>query len=295
MGSTWRQYYYSGLRIASEWEIEQWAAFEQPISGSIDLTIRNCDSNFRTATEDYLHDLPEIGRFVLRGGTEIIVIPKAEVDQRLVNMFLTASAWGVLCYQRGIHLLHCSAIRLRAQAFAFSGNSGSGKSTLAAWLGVRGYETICDDTCRLETVDDRICLYPSARWFKLWPESLWVLGREQNSLEPETPDFDKFQIPMPGSAIVEPQPLGAVYLLGWGDLSLQRLIGAEAVRAFLESATYRPEYLDPLGKKQAFIQNAIQLVDRVPVYKLQRPRDLSAMDDTTEVLERHWNDEYPQA
>jgi len=99
---------------------------------------------------------------------------------------------------------------------------------------------------------------------------------------------------MPTNAIVDPQPLGAVYLLDCGDLGLQRLRGAAAVASFLESATYRPEFLDPLCRRHAFIQSAIQIVCRVPIYKLFRPHDLAAMDDTIELLERHWNDEYPQ-
>jgi hypothetical protein len=294
MSSARRHYFYSGLHIDSEWAIDQWAAFEQPYPVPPDLTIRSGEPDYQVEAEDYLHEVPTVACFVLRGGREVVVIKEGGVEPDLVNVYLTATVWGAVCYQRGLHLLHGSAIRVKGKAFVFSGHSGAGKSTLAAWMTMRGYETICDDTCRLETIDHQVCIYPSARRFKLWGESIRALGWESNAFEQETPEVDKFQLPMPGDAIVDPQPLAAVYFMGWGELRLVRLKGAEAVRAFLESATYRPEFLDPLDRRQEFIQSVIQVASRVPVYNLFRPHDLSAMDNTIEMLERHWNDEYPQ-
>jgi hypothetical protein len=43
-----------------------------------------------------------------------------------------------------------------------------------------------------------------------------------------------------------------------------------------------------MGQLAAYTRHCLELVRRVPVWELKRPRDLSAMDKTVKLLEDHW-------
>ncbi len=55
--------------------------------------------------------------------------------------------------ERGLTILHASAITIGERAFVIVGNSGSGKSTLAGCLAAMGAGFICDDAAVLEPRD----------------------------------------------------------------------------------------------------------------------------------------------
>jgi len=69
-----------------------------------------------------------------------------------VRLYLLGSAWGALCYQRDLLVLHASAVRVDGRAVAFCGRPGMGKSTLAAWLAESGHALVSDDLARFETL-----------------------------------------------------------------------------------------------------------------------------------------------
>lgn len=285
-------YYHSGLIIASESAIDEWGQFEGPQhTEKHDISIHFSGEGLNDQVGDYRHEVPGVGCYVIRGDSEIVVIPESAADPAQLSLFLTASAWGALCYRRGLHVLHGSAVRVRGRVFAFSGHSGAGKSSIAAWLNRRGYKMIGDDICRLEIVGDRVVLYPSSRRLKLWDDALQALGKDSDGLSRVATKFDKFYLPTEGNSNVDPVVLDAIYLLEWGDLGLNRLTGGEAALRILRDTTYRSELLDP-KRKNSFIQNSIQIASRVPIYQLSRTRDLTVIDDTIALLERHWSDEF---
>ena len=257
-----------------------------------DIRIRLGAKDLPSEDGDFRTDVPGVGAYVVRGGSEIVVLPEEGVDRQQLNLYLTASVWGALCLQRGIQILHGSAIQAGGRVFAFSGHSGAGKSTMAAWLVRRRCEPFIDDTGRLEIVGERVVLYPSSRRLKLWGDTVRALGQVPDGLTQVAASFEKFYVPLPGQQPADPAPLDAIYLLSWGDLDLRCLTGAEALERFLGACTYRPEYLDPMGRKQALIRNSIRIVGKVPIYELSRPQDIGALDDSIALLERHWNDDF---
>ena len=57
------------------------------------------------------------------------------------------------------------------------------------------------------------------------------------------------------------------------------------MRHFVSAATYRGALLEPMGKFGAYWRQCLEVVRRVPVWELQRPRDLAAMEQI--MLHRH--------
>ena len=163
---------------------------------------------------------------------------------------------------------------------------------MAAWLARQNYEVVSDDTSRLVVVGNEVVLYPSVRRVKLWKDTINGLGLSVEGLAQVATEFDKYYIPIPGPSTIDSQRLDGVYILAWGELGLRRLTGGEALRSFLDAATYRPEFLEPLGAKRSFVQNAISIVQHVPIFELSRPKDLNAISETVALLERQWKDDF---
>jgi hypothetical protein len=100
-----------------------------------------CDA---TAEEAYFFWEGE-GRFLVRGGREIIVEPAPGVDERVLRSVLLGVALGVLLHQRGLLTLHASAVVINGGAVAFIGRKGEGKSTMAAAFYARDSGVLADD------------------------------------------------------------------------------------------------------------------------------------------------------
>lgn len=290
-------YTYAGLRVVSDLPIPEWAGFEQPpSSGNADVCIALDGASeqepgmtpFITADE-YCFYAPEAGSYRVREGREIVVTPAPGAGWREVRLFLLGAAWGALCHQRGVLVLHASAVRVENAAVAFCAHAGMGKSTLAAWLTVHSYALVSDDLCRVDIpAQGQPTMYLSAPRLKLWRDALGALGWSSEPLDRDHFRFDKFHLPWTEDRAAQPLPLRAIYVLAWDEWSISRLTGQTALRRFVAAATYRGVLLEPMGQLSAHWGRCLELVRRVPVWELQRPRDLSAMDQTVALLTSHW-------
>ncbi len=296
MAQQWH-YSYCGLQVASELQIPEWDAFEQSRSSEVDVVISldskatpNAWGQDAVTANEYRFHVPQIGGYAVRDGREIIVAPAPEAEWRQVRPYLLGSAWGALCYQRGLLVLHASAMRVGNQAVAFCAPIGMGKSSLAAWLCARGYTLVADDLTRFDIPDDSPpTIYPSATRLKLWGDALDALGWNNDDLERDFFRTEKFHVPQSGNELRQPVPLRAIYLLEWNENhSVIRLSGRVALRRFLASATFRGSLIEQMGKTSAYSRQCLELVRRVPVWELKRPCDLSAIDQTVDLLIEHW-------
>ena len=78
-------------------------------------------------------------------GQEITVSPVDGVDPKYLSAVVTGELFSVLIRQRGLLVLHGSAVSKDGRAVGFIGDSGWGKSTLAASLVSRGWRLLTDD------------------------------------------------------------------------------------------------------------------------------------------------------
>jgi hypothetical protein len=220
---------------------------------------------------------PAAGFYRVSGGKSIEVTPAPGSGDREVRLFLLGSAWGMLCYQRGLLPLHASVVETGGGAVALCGPSGAGKSTLAAALSRLGHGVLGDDLCRAdvdETGSARV--WPGTPRLKLWREALEAFRWDLAGLERDHFRTEKFHVPIEMKTGPDSVALRSIYLLEWGDERLTPLEGREALRRFVTTATYRGEMLGAPGQVEAHWRRCFDLVRRVPVSLLCRPRDFAA-------------------
>ena len=79
---------------------------------------------------EFLLNVPDGSRLFVKDGRTITYSRGPETGDRDLTLFILGSAWGALCYQRGLLPLHASAVIRDGKVHAFTGQSGAGKSTL---------------------------------------------------------------------------------------------------------------------------------------------------------------------
>jgi len=228
-----------------------------------------------------------VGRYRVRAGQAIQVRPAPAARQGTLELFLFGTAWGLLCYQRGLLPLHASVVERNGGAVAFGGPSGAGKSTLVASLLRRGWRLMGDDLCRCDpqTVGaPRV--WPSLPRLKLWRGALDALGESADGLKQDLAGEDKFHWPAAQLAGCAPAPLQAIYLLEWGALGVERLRGSQALRRLVSAATYRADFIEAMGGLARHWRACAEIARRVPIFRLSRPKEWASLEAAVALIDR---------
>jgi hypothetical protein len=299
-----------GLRVASDFPLTGLQTCPPDEAGSSDevrirrapirqqlaptmATFRDGQYVGRYDGRELLIDIPAAGRFLVRSGKEIVVDPVPSSDDDELSAWLLATAFTLLCHQRGITPLHASAIDLADGCAVFAGDSGDGKSTIIAALAQRGYPVVCDDVCFLQPgPDGYVRVWPGLCRIRLWEDAKAALGYESAGLERETHGRSKYLIPVtPPENLAQPRRLHRVYELRSTDSGapgVTRLRGAAAVEVLMQNVFGRhgAEYMG--YKPQAFFTCAAAAAE-VEVFRFSRPLGFEFFEKGIDLLENHLN------
>jgi len=249
------------------------------------------DGALQTAGGEALLTVDRVGRFLVRGGEEIVVDPAPLATERSVRLFLLGSALGIVCHQRGLLPLHANAVAVGGFAAAFCGPSGIGKSTLAAYFARAGYAVLCDDVCAISFDESgRPFAWPGLPRLKLWGEAVAVFGHDPRSLERAVDGLDKYHVPLPPAGDRRPVPLRSLYLLARAEPGepdhFRRVRGHRALGAVMEQ-TYRNAYLAPMGLAEQNFRHCAALAASVEIFEARRTWGYDVFEREARRLEEH--------
>jgi hypothetical protein len=262
----------------------------------------------------------EAGAFLVGGGRTITVEPAFGATSLAWRQYLLGPVFASLLHQRGYLVLHASAIALKASvgkhdgtlddrfAIAFLGHSGQGKSTMAAALHHRGHGVVADDIIAVPTpsqgeievvsssaprqgdipeVGTLPHIFPGYPLLKLCAQALQALDVGYASTVPVSGEYRRGRR---GERVVrgyssEPLRLRALFVLTDGEDDARcDLLRPQDALIELARHSYCAAVL-PRDQKQAHFLQCAQVARQVPVYQLQRPRDLSRLDDVARLVE----------
>jgi hypothetical protein len=248
---------------------------------------------WQIADKQFLLDVPNIARFLLKDGDKIVFAPESEASIEEVPIFILGTVFGMLLHQRAQIVLHASAVEVNGKAVVFCGSSGAGKSTLAAALVQRGYRLITDDVCAITLSDAASPLvHPDGRQLKLWAQAIEKLEVEEIRREPVRGCLEKFYVE-PHCAASEALPLGAVYALKEAratdpsGIEQPNIVDAALL---LRWHAYRPLLVRHFEQQQHYFLAAAQITNKSGVFRLTRPLEFAAMAQVVSWLDRHWRD-----
>lgn len=234
--------------------------------------------------------IPDVARFCVRDGREILVDPEPAASERNVRLFLLGSAMGMLLHQRGILPLHANAIAMEGGAVAFLGHSGAGKSTLAAAFHDRGRGILSDDVCAIVRSGAAVVVQPGIPRLRLWRDAVERSGRMVDGYERAFDALDKYTVTTDQTARSAAMPLKAIYLLVREEAStapkIRSLSGIAAYQALTEN-TYRGSFIKIVGDSEAHFEACLALSRDIPIFTLTRPWDPGAIGATVSRIEEH--------
>lgn len=294
-------YVVTGLTVSSEIALRDLTPIEIGDGSDCDVTIRVCEQIGSPDAKIFANEWIEAGEhdflfrakpglaFRIRNGHEILVCKAPEISDPDVHLFLMGSAWGVLCHQRGLLPIHCSAAQFGGQVFAFTGPSGAGKSTLAAGLATRGIGHFCDDVCVIDLSDESAPLWPMPKGLKLWRDAADALGLERGEAVSTDSRLDKFYVSCLQRDDQQPVSIAALYVLArteFGPHSITRLRGS-AHFSELFASVYRTEWLGWIRDPASVFRQVAELSGKLDLYWFSRPDDLGRFDEGLDFLEAH--------
>jgi hypothetical protein len=206
------------LYIASEIEMPELLEIE----GEADITIRFGQVNHAAVIQNNFGDyfageIVDIAKFSLERGCQVTIDPVPGVDEDILRTVLLGPVLCILLRQRGLLVLHASAVNIEGQAVAFMGGSGWGKSTLATAFHTQGYEVLTDDVMPIQMDSGYPLVFPAYPQFKVWKDAIVSLGHNTDNLSPIFKDAPKLSYKFSHGFRQTPLKLYRIYLLDKGD------------------------------------------------------------------------------
>ena len=231
----------------------------------------------------------EVGTLLIRGGSEIVVERAPNVEESRLRLLLLGAAMGVLLHQRGLLVLHASAVEVCDGAAIFLGGRGWGKSTVAAALHARGHRLLCDDVVAVDVNGVGVAkVLPSfLPQLKLWPDSVASLGEDPDSLPKLSSRFEKRHRQATNGFSHGPAPLKHIFVLGKGsNLEIQPLQPQEALVRLLGNLYVARFGSELLRQDEASrLLQCAQVVRSVPIDGLNRPHPLQLVSPIAQLAQ----------
>ena len=244
------------------------------------LQRRGIRARFGRAETGIILQWEGVGTFNMLGGDRIIY-QNLGADESTLRLFLLSEVIGISLYQRGLFLLHASAVMVNNEAFVFMGVPGAGKSTTATAFGKAGHTVLSDDLVAIQFLASKPHVVPAFSQYKVWKNALDGLRIDSFSLTPSFEGADKFLITQPVDTFPqECVPVRQVTVL-YSPAARIRQGPIKPLRAPVELLRHFPLPVQLLasGYLQQHFQQSLQIAQSTPIQRLKRPGDFMALED----------------
>lgn len=219
---------------------------------------------------------PNVAKYQAIQGKELLIDPLTD-DANLLSLFTVSEALGLILFQRGLFLLHASAVQVGEQSWCFMGTPGAGKSTTAAAFIKAGCRLLSDDLTAISFQEGMPHIIPAYPQLKIWNRTVSGLGYATDDLEPVSEGVDKFAYHPRADFPQAPLPLGRVYFLHKNEITDISLSAADVPGEMLKNFPLPSEFLTPEILQTHFLQS-LQIVRQASVTRKVRPEGFDALE-----------------
>lgn len=235
---------------------------------------------FRTDGNQCCYVVDGVGAYLVIEGRRIVVDADPAASGRAIRLGLLGPALGLALHQRGIFVLHASAVDVDGRAVVILGNFGWGKSTTAAALVSQGNHLLADDLVSIREIEEVPVVVPGIPQIKLWPDAAKALGLPTEELPRVHPDHEKRALKVQDRFAATPLPLRRFYVLAGGDrvgvAPIQGINSFEAIVHHWYGARFGADLFSTVDLRHHFL-TASRLAQHVPSRLLRRPASLEGL------------------
>ncbi len=291
-----KQYYAYGLTIGSEFSLPELQPAD-PVQESADVSIQRDElepvpspgadvqpRRFEATPGVCRLTYEGLGTFRIEDGRQISVDINPELETKKVfRRMLEGQVFGILLHQRGLLVLHASAVAVDGRVTVFLGPVGAGKSTTAAACHAAGYWLLDDDLVVIETGGKTPVVYPGVPELKLYPEVADTLhidspvtGRDDDTGKQYHTTAAQWQR--------DPLPLERCYRLAEHETFELNSLPAHDWLLTLISDTYNAGLLEDTDTMSLHFEQCAHVIEAADVAELRRPDNLSALPGFVEEI-----------
>jgi hypothetical protein len=203
----------------------------------------------------------------------------------------------VMCYwleQRGLRVLHASAVTLDAGAVGFIAGNKSGKSSIAAAFLERGVPLLTDDFLALDCRQNPVIGHPGYPQMRMWPDQARHFMGTEEGLPLVHPALSKRRVPVGGDTGLgvfhpEPAPVTHLYLperAEDGVAVTPHLVPLSPRDAVIELITrsFLGPMLGGIGLEAARFESFVRLARTVPIRRLVYPHGADLLPQVLDTI-----------
>jgi len=284
-----------GLTVGSEFDLPE--LLPAPPERDVDVTIRLADLNPAVGSDtdpetqrvDATPDrcrltYDSVGTFLIEEGHRIRCDPASLGGEthKIFRRVLENQAMTVVMLQRGLLVLHASAVVVSGAAAVFVGSRTAGKSTTTAAFHRRGHSMLADDVVAIRFEDGQSTVVPGVPQIRLSPEAADAL--ELDPVCSYDRDWDTEKVYYPIEAQADATPLGSIYSLEDTDhISIEPF---EGLTPFFElvTNTYAQGLLPDTRTTADHFGQCSQVVASTPVRLLRRPKRFDRLPEVVDLV-----------
>lgn len=231
-----------------------------------------------------------VGAFLISDACRIDIEPAPGVDDALLAFPLLGPVLALLLHQRGLLVLHASAIAVGGKSAIFMGDKGAGKSTTASAMIRAGHELLTDDVVALDlTNPHQPMIVPGFPQIKLAADAAAAISLGQAEVRPQVhPAIDKAQHRLHGGFSGSTVPATRVYVLERGQRAgITALPGIAALPAIIKFS-----YVTRFGRAALsgdfaalHFRQCSAIANHVGVFRLEVPTGLDRIGEAVDLIE----------
>jgi len=295
-----------GKNVWSEYELYQCVKIDPITEEEADIVIKNENlpkeilDNLPTDTElsskvdrKFTYFTNSWGYFGIKDGHTITAYKKENATDENLHPFILGYCIAFLFWQKNMHSIHCSCVRINNKALLISGVSGSGKSTLTTYiLDNFNASLISDDVVVVNIEDDKLMAYPAFPQQKLCRDAVKRNGLVEDDLRYIDETKDKFALTREEGFSTEPcQCLGMIVLDHTDKVSkveFEPVKGNDKV-----GAIYRNWFLNPAMRELPMdlidLSRCLKIASKLDIVHITRPENIDSTKDQLRIVKEFFN------
>ncbi|MEN8193434.1 MAG: hypothetical protein ABFS12_11500 [Bacteroidota bacterium] len=230
---------------------------------------------YEAAENDFLFKFESVAKYRVQNGNLIIVDPNKDSSNEDISLFLMGSVMGALLHQRGLLVLHGSSVIIKNRAVIITGHSTAGKSTLAAGLNEAGFPILTDDLSTISfNNSNNIYVHSGFPYIRLWRDVIEKL-QIKGELQKVRTEIEKYKKSISYDNIMDKYEVGLILNLSKRNttgFSFDEIKGMDKFD-ILKTNTYRTRFIEGLNMAQSHFNNVTKLIEKIPLYKIERPSE----------------------
>lgn len=273
-----------GLQIASELTLPGLL----PNEGIADVTIRfgkvpdqlqgeikSRGVLYQLNSEHFLLNVPNVAKYLIRGGNEIIIERRNGVKEEELCLFTINTPIGVLLHQRGFFPMHASAVEVGDACIVFTGASGSGKSSLLTVFHKHGHRILTEEICSITLSENNIpYVHPGAAYAYLWSDVLEYFDIDSSKLKHRPNNPEKYKLPLDDNFCDRSLPLKRIYILSTHnspEIKIEELKGQDKLLP-IKNNSYRKRIGVSICNPVESFSNYSNISKHVIIKRISRPK-----------------------